>query len=93
MHINCVLEKSDLFIIKAADVLNSIFTAGNMQEVISQNIPLLKLGNKLDIAYAVLYLLTPVASYITGHTMIVDGGDWMTSNHTFSMMTARQSKL
>ncbi|XP_071814124.1 peroxisomal 2,4-dienoyl-CoA reductase [(3E)-enoyl-CoA-producing]-like [Apostichopus japonicus] len=67
--------------------------AGNMQEVISQNIPLLKLGNKLDIAYAVLYLLTPVASYITGHTMIVDGGDWMTSNHTFSMMTARQSKL
>lgn len=67
--------------------------AGDRQKYISENIPLLKLGNKLDIAYAVLYLLTPVASYITGHTMVVDGGDWMTSDHSLSRMHAHHSKL
>ncbi|KAJ8037078.1 Peroxisomal 2,4-dienoyl-CoA reductase [Holothuria leucospilota] len=65
--------------------LNRLGKAGNMQYETSQNIPLGKIGNKLDIGYSILYLLSPVASYITGHTMVVDGGDWMTSNH-FGLM-------
>mmetsp|Transcript_20881 Transcript_20881/g.2797 ORF Transcript_20881/g.2797 Transcript_20881/m.2797 type:complete len:93 (+) Transcript_20881:244-522(+) len=36
-------------------------------------IPAQRLGKKSDIASAVLFLVSDAASYITGHTMVVDG--------------------
>ncbi|MBX3070657.1 MAG: SDR family oxidoreductase [Thermomicrobiales bacterium] len=38
------------------------------------DIPLRRLGSPEDIASAVLYLASPAASFITGHTLVVDGG-------------------
>lgn len=40
----------------------------------SDQIPLKRFGNPLDVAYAVLFLASEEASYITGHTLEVDGG-------------------
>lgn len=37
-------------------------------------IPLARLGTPQDIAGAVLYLASPLASYVTGQTIVVDGG-------------------
>ncbi len=37
-------------------------------------IPLRRLGQPADVAAAVLFLSSPLASYITGHTLKVDGG-------------------
>jgi NAD(P)-dependent dehydrogenase (short-subunit alcohol dehydrogenase family) len=37
-------------------------------------IPLGRLGTPSDVAGAVLYLASPAASWITGHTLLVDGG-------------------
>jgi 3-oxoacyl-[acyl-carrier protein] reductase len=37
-------------------------------------IPLEKLGTPQDVAYAVLFLVSPMASYITGQVLHVDGG-------------------
>ncbi|KAG8145520.1 putative 24-dienoyl-CoA reductase-like protein [Naja naja] len=48
-----------------------------------QNIPLQRVGNKTEIAHSVLYLVSPLASYVTGTTLVVDGGDWMTSENSF----------
>ena len=38
------------------------------------NIPLKRLGTPADMAGAALFLASPLASYIAGHTLVVDGG-------------------
>ncbi|XP_063171133.1 peroxisomal 2,4-dienoyl-CoA reductase [(3E)-enoyl-CoA-producing] isoform X2 [Candoia aspera] len=48
-----------------------------------QNIPLKRAGNKTEIAHSVLYLASPLSSYVTGTTLVVDGGSWMTSENYF----------
>ncbi|XP_015674672.1 peroxisomal 2,4-dienoyl-CoA reductase isoform X2 [Protobothrops mucrosquamatus] len=48
-----------------------------------RNIPLQRAGNKTEIAHSVLYLVSPLSSYVTGTTLVVDGGDWMTSDNSF----------
>ena len=40
----------------------------------SNQIPLKRFGSPLDVAHAVLFLASEEASYITGHTLEVDGG-------------------
>ncbi|MYE06148.1 MAG: SDR family oxidoreductase [Chloroflexi bacterium] len=42
-------------------------------------IPFKRLGETDEVAKAVLFLLSDMASYVTGHTMLVDGG-WMAAN-------------
>jgi NAD(P)-dependent dehydrogenase (short-subunit alcohol dehydrogenase family) len=37
-------------------------------------VPLLTLGQPSDIASGALYLASDAASYVTGHTLIIDGG-------------------
>ncbi|XP_033023030.1 peroxisomal 2,4-dienoyl-CoA reductase isoform X2 [Lacerta agilis] len=48
-----------------------------------RNIPLQRMGNKTEIAHSVLYLASPLASYVSGTTLVVDGGAWMTSENNF----------
>jgi 3-oxoacyl-[acyl-carrier protein] reductase len=38
------------------------------------SIPLRRLGSVADIGYAALFLATDEAGYITGQTIVVDGG-------------------
>ncbi|MCY3557821.1 MAG: SDR family NAD(P)-dependent oxidoreductase [Chloroflexi bacterium] len=42
-------------------------------------IPFKRLGETDEVAKAVLFLLSDMASYVTGHTLLVDGG-WMAAN-------------
>ena len=41
---------------------------------LSKGYPIARAGTPMDIANAVLFLISPQASYITGHTIVVDGG-------------------
>jgi 3-oxoacyl-[acyl-carrier protein] reductase len=47
------------------------------KERISKNIPMIKMGHAEDIAYAVSFLASDRASYITGETINVNGGLFM----------------
>ena len=47
------------------------------KEQISKNIPMIKMGQAEDIAYAVSFLASDRASYITGETINVNGGLFM----------------
>ncbi|XP_061206709.1 peroxisomal 2,4-dienoyl-CoA reductase [(3E)-enoyl-CoA-producing] isoform X3 [Neopsephotus bourkii] len=46
-------------------------------------IPLQRAGNKTEIAHSTLYLASPLSSYVTGTTLVVDGGSWLTSANSF----------
>ncbi|HVR97496.1 MAG TPA: SDR family oxidoreductase, partial [Thermoanaerobaculia bacterium] len=45
-----------------------------VEEQISQMVPLRRIGLPEEAAQAVLWLCSDAASYVTGHSMIVDGG-------------------
>uniref|UniRef100_A0A8B9MZX1 Peroxisomal 2,4-dienoyl-CoA reductase [(3E)-enoyl-CoA-producing] n=1 Tax=Accipiter nisus TaxID=211598 RepID=A0A8B9MZX1_9AVES len=49
-------------------------------------IPLQRAGNKTEIAHSTLYLASPLSSYVTGTTLVVDGGSWLTSANSFSAL-------
>ena len=68
--VNCV---SPGFI--ETDMTNKLNDA--QKEQISKNIPTNKMGSPEDIAYAVSFLASDKASYITGETINVNGGLFM----------------
>ncbi|NXA05694.1 DECR2 reductase, partial [Sapayoa aenigma] len=49
-------------------------------------IPLQRAGNKTEIAHSTLYLASPLSSYVTGTTLVVDGGSWLTSPNNFAAL-------
>ncbi|ARR57761.1 SDR family oxidoreductase (plasmid) [Rhizorhabdus wittichii DC-6] len=51
-------------------------TTGNPDRLAAllSSIPLARLGEPDDMAHAALFLASPRASYIAGHTLVVDGG-------------------
>ncbi|XP_069502988.1 peroxisomal 2,4-dienoyl-CoA reductase [(3E)-enoyl-CoA-producing] isoform X3 [Ambystoma mexicanum] len=59
------------------------------------SIPLQRPGNKTEIAHSALFLASPLASYVTGTTLVADGGSWLTSANNFSAMlgSSFQSKI
>lgn len=44
---------------------------------VTKGIPLRRFGTPREIAEAVRFLISPKASYITGHVLTVDGGQWL----------------
>jgi 3-oxoacyl-[acyl-carrier protein] reductase len=46
----------------------------NVKEAVLQNIPLGRIGLPEEVAQVILFLTSPSASYITGQTIVVDGG-------------------
>ncbi|PRW61474.1 Peroxisomal 2,4-dienoyl- reductase [Chlorella sorokiniana] len=51
--------------------------AAQVNNLINAAIPLGHMGRRWDIAMACLFLASPAAAFITGHTLVVDGGEWM----------------
>lgn len=50
-------------------------------EMLRRFVPMQRLGHVQDIGFACLFLALPEASYITGATLVVDGGQWLTSGN------------
>jgi 3-oxoacyl-[acyl-carrier protein] reductase len=51
-------------------------TTPEMLESFRKSIPLGRLGTPDECAGAILYLVSPLASYVTGETIDVNGGQW-----------------
>ena len=64
INVNCV----------APGFISTDMTSTLDEEKIIAEIPLRKMGSPENIAEAVLFLASPAASYITGQTLVVDGG-------------------
>ena len=63
-------------ILKALPLQNPVTKAlpESAREVLLKLIPLARLGSPDDVASAVLFLSSDLASYITGQVVVVDGG-------------------
>jgi 3-oxoacyl-[acyl-carrier protein] reductase len=52
------------------------FSTPEMLESFKKGIPLGRLGTAEECADAILYLVSPMASYVTGQTVDINGGQW-----------------
>ena len=50
------------------------------EEAVARSLPLGRLGEPEDVANAALFLASDLASWITGHTLVVDGGALLRAN-------------
>lgn len=59
------------------DLVRSVLTQDQIERIIEQRIPMGRLAEPEEIAEVVAFLSSDAASYVTGHTLVVDGG-WLT---------------
>ena len=57
--------------------MKEVLSAEAIERLSSERIPLGRLATPQEIAAAVEFLSSDAASYITGHTLVADGG-WLT---------------
>ncbi|CAM9755574.1 unnamed protein product [Chrysoparadoxa australica] len=57
--------------------LSAAFGPSKMEKSSLQKVPLARLGSTKDIAMGVVFLCSSAASYVTGDTLVVDGGEWL----------------
>lgn len=51
-----------------------------MKAAAEQQVPLQRFGRVQDVAQCALFVLSDAASYVTGATLVVDGGQWLTGS-------------
>ena len=52
------------------------FSSPELLETFRKSIPLGRLGTADECAGAILYLVSPLASYVTGQSIEINGGQW-----------------
>jgi 2,4-dienoyl-CoA reductase [(3E)-enoyl-CoA-producing], peroxisomal len=52
-------------------------SGGTADDFVAQYIPLKRMGTKGDIALTAVFLASEAGGYITGETIVVDGGQWL----------------
>jgi NAD(P)-dependent dehydrogenase (short-subunit alcohol dehydrogenase family) len=58
----------------ATELAEATYGSEDTRDAIAQTLPLKRLGTGQDVAAAVLYLASPLASYVSGAQLAVDGG-------------------
>jgi NAD(P)-dependent dehydrogenase (short-subunit alcohol dehydrogenase family) len=55
--------------------------------------PALRTGRRHEIGWAATYLCSPFASFITGHTLVIDGGNWLRRDFVMPPVTPIRDQL
>lgn len=60
----------------------NLWSNPDFHDQVKRGVPLGRFGNPEDIANMAIYLASPAGDYITGATMVVDGGEWLKKGTT-----------
>lgn len=71
IRINCICPGA----IQTPGLEEAITLTGISNSVIASEIPMGRIGNPDDIANAVTWLCSEDAAFVTGHVMVIDGGE------------------
>jgi len=58
--------------------------AGGMEEMVLNRIPARRFGDRSEVADVSTFLLAEQTGWITGHTIVLDGGEWLQSGQEFA---------
>lgn len=73
IRINCVVPGA----FHSGGAEKNLWPDENIKEAIENAIPLKRLARLDEVVDAVLYVASPQASYITGESLVIDGGAWL----------------
>ena len=73
------------------DDLKALRTEG--EDVDARRSPAGRLGQRHELGWAATWLCSPFASFVTGHTMVVDGGNWLRRNFVMPEFTPVRDQL
>ncbi|MFZ5481725.1 MAG: SDR family oxidoreductase [Myxococcota bacterium] len=62
--------------------------AGDVAEEAKKMVPLGRFGEPVELANLASYLMSPMAAYVTGECVTIDGGEWLRAGQEFSRYTA-----
>jgi NAD(P)-dependent dehydrogenase (short-subunit alcohol dehydrogenase family) len=71
--------------------LKALRTSGD--DVDARRAPAGRLGERREIGWATSWLCSPFASFITGHTLVVDGGNWLRRDFVMPEFTPISEQL
>jgi len=60
----------------------NLWSNAAFRDMVKRGVPLARFGYPEDIANMAVYLASPAGDYITGATMVVDGGEWLKKGMT-----------
>lgn len=63
--------------IHTAGADRNLWSNETFRDLVRRGVPLGRFGSTTDIANMAVYLASPAGDYITGATMVVDGGEWL----------------
>ena len=73
------------------DDLKALRTSG--ADVDATRAPAMRLGERREIGWAATWLCSPFASFITGHTLVVDGATWLRRDFVMPPFTPIETQL
>jgi NAD(P)-dependent dehydrogenase (short-subunit alcohol dehydrogenase family) len=88
IRVNCV---SPGYI--ATRLTERILADDALRDRIESRIPLGRIGAATEVAAAVVFLCSPMASYVTGHVLDVDGGSLLPSHQSDELLKALLSRF
>ncbi|MCS7197361.1 MAG: 2,4-dienoyl-CoA reductase [Candidatus Bipolaricaulota bacterium] len=59
----------------------ALWPSPEAKKLVEQTVPLGRFGEPIEIAHAAAYLVSDYASFITGATLVIDGGQWLGHGH------------
>jgi NAD(P)-dependent dehydrogenase (short-subunit alcohol dehydrogenase family) len=68
--------------ISTAGSERNLWSNPTFRDMVVRGVPLERFGSPADIAHMAIYLASPAGDYITGATMVVDGGEWLKKSAT-----------